>query len=154
MDGMKLKSILLESLPCCFPRSAQFAAALLLCVFLPTPLPAKGHPGPSSILDGNYNSALAVADHFLQAWQTENQEDGLLLLSDSAKQHISEERLDAFFAHGASVAYEIQRGRILKDGRYTFPVVLFGVASSSHPHFAQIVVAKTGKHEWAVDRLP
>jgi hypothetical protein len=153
-----MKSNLSTKLTCCFPRAPQLLAALLFCLYLPTASSAKGHPGPQSILDGNYNSALALADHFLQAWQTENQEDGLLLLSDSAKQHISEERLDAFFAHGTSVAYEIQRGRILKDGRYTFPVVLFGVASgargATHPHIVQIIVAKTGKHEWAIDRLP
>lgn len=131
--------------------------AWLVAVCLSPALAAKRHPATSS-LDANYTAALAIANRFLQAWQSQNQEDGLLLLSDSAKQHTSEDRLDTFFQHGASAAYEIERGKPVKGGRFTFPVVLFGATSRGRarprPLFSQIVIAREGNNEWAVDRLP
>jgi hypothetical protein len=129
----------------------------LLCAGLSLPLAAKGRRAALG-LDGNYTSALAAADRFLQAWQAQNQEDGLVLLSDAAKQHASEERIERFFEHGEAAAYEIDRGKMLKGGRYDFPVTLFGVEASEgkrmHPRSAHIVVGRTSKDEWAVDRLP
>jgi len=107
--------------------------------------------------DANYASALAVANRFLQAWQTQNPEDGLLLLTDAAKSRVSEEQIQDFFEHGSSAAYEIARGRTLGSGRYSFPVVLFGVAergTSARPHFSHIVVIRATDNEWVVDRLP
>jgi hypothetical protein len=140
------------------PQRLRLSASLLLGICCPVAFAKTRHAAPPHTPDANYSAALAVADRFLQAWQAENQEDGLLLLSDAAKANISEEGLQAFFEHGAAAAYEIERGRTLKDGRYTFPVVLFEAASGAEtamrPHVARIIIARTGKHEWAVDRLP
>ncbi len=47
------------------------------------------------------------------------------MLTDDAKQHSSEDRLEAFFSSGADAAYEIARGKKIKAGRYAFPVTLF-----------------------------
>jgi hypothetical protein len=108
--------------------------------------------------DRAYISALAAANRFLQAWQNQDHETGLLMLTDEAKQHSSEDRLDSFFSSGAEAAYEIARGKRMKAGRYAFPVTLFpflsSAANSDRPQKSEIVVVQTGKDEWAIDRLP
>ncbi len=80
------------------------------------------------------------------------------MLTDEAKEHSSEDRLEAFFSSGTETAYEIARGKRRKGGRYSFPVTLFpfysGTAKSDRPLKSQIVVVQTGKDEWAIDRLP
>ena len=80
------------------------------------------------------------------------------MLTDEAKQHSSEDRLDSFFSSGAEAAYEIARGKRMKAGRYAFPVTLFpfhsSAAKSDRPQKSEIVVVQTGKDEWAIDRLP
>jgi hypothetical protein len=114
------------------------------------------HSSPSP--DPGYASALAAANRFLQAWQNQDQETGLLMLTDIAKQKSSEDRLEAFFASGHDAAYEIARGRKLKAGCYVFPVALFtsltDSASAARPQKSQIVVVRAGKDEWAIDKLP
>jgi hypothetical protein len=141
----------------CVSRRRQFGAILVVSLCFPILISAKTRRVSVPVPDANYTAALAVADKFLQAWQSENQEDGLMLLSDAAKAHASEESLQAFFEHGTA-SYEIARGRTMKDGRYAFPVVLFqgapGTETSAHPHLARIVVARTGKSDWVIDRLP
>jgi hypothetical protein len=108
--------------------------------------------------DRAYVSALAAANRFLQAWQNQDHETGLLMLTDDAKQHSSEDRLEAFFSSGADAAYEIARGKKMKAGRYAFPVTLFpfhtGSTTSDRPQKSEIVVVRAGKDEWAIDRLP
>ncbi len=110
--------------------------------------------------DPNYVFALAAANRFLRAWQTQDHETGLVMLTDAAKHHTSEDRLQTFFSSesAAQPAFEINRGKKLKAGRYSFPVVLFDVASASrkshYPRHSQIVVVKTGKDDWAIDKLP
>jgi hypothetical protein len=108
--------------------------------------------------DLDYIPALATANRFLQAWQTQDHEAGLLMLTDAAKQHSSEDRMDAFFSSGADAAYEIARGKKVRTGRYTFPVTLFpshsGTARYERPQKSEILVVRTGKDEWAIDRLP
>ena len=56
-----------------------------------------------------------------------------------------------------AAAYEIARGKLLKPGRYEFPVVLV-IGSAKSPHtrrrFSSIVVVNTGNNGWAVDKLP
>jgi hypothetical protein len=114
----------------------------------------------SSNADPNYVFALAAANRFLRAWQTQDHETGLIMLTDAAKHHSSEDRLHTFFSSesAAQPAFEINRGKKLKAGRYSFPVVLFDVASaprkSHYPRRSQIVVVKTGKDDWAIDKLP
>ena len=115
-------------------------------------------PHAGRVADRGYVSALGTANRFLQAWQNQDNETGLLMLTDDAKQHSSEDRLEAFFSSGADAAYEIARGKKMKAGRYAFPVTLFpfqsGTNGSGQPQKSQIVVVRTGKDEWAIDRLP
>lgn len=131
-----------------------FVALSLLLPLLAHPRSRRPLPPP----DPNYASALAAANRFLQAWQSQNPEDGLLLLTDAAKREVSEEKFQEFFEHGSSAAYEIARGRTLSDGRYSFPVVLFAGgeagASRARPRFSHLIVARTTQNEWVVDRLP
>jgi len=80
------------------------------------------------------------------------------MLTDAAKQHSSEDLTESFFSSGADAAYEIARGRKMKGGRYAFPVTLFpfhsGTTKSDRPQKSAIVVVRTGKDEWSIDRLP
>jgi hypothetical protein len=109
-------------------------------------------------VDRGYVSALGAANRFLQAWQNQDHETGLLMLTDAAKQHSSEDRMEVFFSSGADAAYEIARGKRVKAGRYVFPVTLFpfhsGTTKSDRPQKSEIVVVRTGKEEGAIDRLP
>jgi hypothetical protein len=136
---------------------------LILCaglIFAASPLSAKSkHTPATSLLDREYVSALASANRFLTAWQTQDHEAGIVLLTDAAKQQVSEDRMQAFFAPGSSIqeGYEISRGKKLKPGRYVFPVALFEIGPDHkwvHPRFSQIVVVNTGKDDWAIDKLP
>jgi hypothetical protein len=109
-------------------------------------------------LDSGYVSALAAANRFLQAWQNQDHETGLIMLTDDAKEHSSAEQMEAFFSSGTDAAYEIARGKKVNPSRYTFPVTLFpsqpGVSVPKRPQKSQIVVVRAGKDEWAIDRLP
>ena len=148
--------------------SGRYVALLLLSLCLtvlvavmlfPSAL-AKSKPSPSiaATSDPGYMSALAAANRFLQAWQNQDHETGLLMLTDDAKQHSSAEGLEAFFSSGSDAAYEIAHGKKLAAGRYTFPVTLFalhsGPTDSTRPQKSEIVVVRAGKDEWAVDKLP
>jgi hypothetical protein len=142
--------------------------AFLLLLALSTPVSsggsAKRHPAPktpaaSSAVDRDYIAALVTANRFLHARQSHDQETGILLLTDAVKAHISEDYLGTFFSSEAQTTYEISRGKKLAVGRYAFPVTLFEVTPSadrgwSHPRTSQIVVTKTGKDDWAIDKLP
>jgi hypothetical protein len=111
---------------------------------------AKTHP---RALDPQYSSALAAANRFLQAWETQDHETAVMMLSDVARQHSSPELLQAFFSPQAQAAYEIGRGRRTNSGEYVFPVVLFGM-TQAHPRYCTIVVTHSGKDDWAIDKLP
>jgi len=136
------------------PRWPLLSLALLLPVSLAA---APANPRPSSTLDSRYVPALAVANHFLQAWQSGDVESGTVLLTTRAKQALSRDDLDRFFSHPDPSGYEIDRGTLVKHGRYEFPVVLL-TSSSKNPHihrrFSSIVIVNTGKNDWAVDKLP
>jgi hypothetical protein len=111
---------------------------------------------PSAAFDIHYVSALAAADHFLQAWQSGDEENGMALLTAHAKQAVSRDNLDKFFGVGEPAGYEINRGKGLKNGRYEFPVVLVEKLSGARVHrrFSSIVVVNAGNDDWAVDKLP
>jgi hypothetical protein len=115
-------------------------------------------PSPAPAPDPGYASALAAANRFLQAWQNQDHETGLLMLTDVAKQNSSEDRLEVFFSSGRDAAYEIARGKKLRAGCYAFPVALFtsgtGTANAARPQKSEIVVVRAGKDEWAIDKLP
>jgi hypothetical protein len=114
--------------------------------------------GADRHLDAGYVSALAAANRFLQAWQNQDHETGLIMLTDDAKEHSSADQMEAFFSSGADAAYEIARGKKVNPSRYTFPVTLFpfhpGITVPNRPQKSQIVVVRAGKDEWAIDRLP
>jgi hypothetical protein len=134
--------------------------ALSLALQASTVSIAKTRHSASSLTptpEPGYASALAAANRFLQAWQNQDHETGLLMLSDGAKESSSEDRLEAFFASGHDAAYEIARGKRLKAGCYSFPVSLFtsvtDMTKAARPQKLQIVVVRAGK-DWAIDKLP
>src|SRR5579863_5394251 len=126
---------------------------LLLQVSVPSPISAASKTAPS--LDSGYLPALAAADHFLQAWQSGDVENGMALLSSHARQAATSEEVEKFFQKNGSSAYEIGRGKLLKRGRYEFPVVLVsGGSKRVHRRFSSIVIVDAGGNDWAVDKLP
>src|SRR6058998_659151 len=105
----------------------RFRIALILLCLLSSGtslLFAKTSKSRARPLDPSYSSALAAANRFLHAWQTQDHETGLMMLTDGARQRVSSERLQEFFSPGEQAAYEIQRGKRLNGGEYVFPVVL------------------------------
>jgi hypothetical protein len=142
------------------PRVTAAALALALCLASSGSSFARSKSrGPRPPLDSDYISALAAANHFLQAWQMHDEETAVLLLTNAAKQHCSEERLDSFFASDSQAAYEIGRGKRLKTGRFLFPVTILAgahstLSGSSRPHHTKLIVTRTENGEWGVDKLP
>jgi len=131
---------------------------ILLCFLIPN-LQAESHSArtKSTQSGSDYVSALATANHFLQAWQTGDAESGIVLLSGHAKEKATHDGLDTFFSNSAPSAYEINHGKQLRPGRYEFPVVLMNFSSehkSVHRRFSTITVVRTGDNDWAVDTLP
>ncbi len=77
------------------------------------------------------------------------------MLTDSAREHLSAEKLQEFFSPGQGAAYEISRGRRVSPRIYAFPVVLFSSSgSNAHPRICTVLVTRDGKQNWAVDKLP
>jgi hypothetical protein len=105
--------------------------------------------------DPLYSTALATANRFLHAWQSEDHETGIVMLSDSAREHASAEKLQNFFSPGANAAYEISRGKRVKADEYSFPVVLFGRTEASvRPRACRIVVSRDSRGDWSVNNIP
>ncbi len=79
----------------------------------------------------------------------------MALLTSHAKKGATTEILEKFFSNETPSAYEIERGKMLKRGRYQFPVVLI-ISRNNHIHrqFSSIVVLNTGGNDWAIDKLP
>ncbi len=78
-----------------------------------------------------------------------------MMLSDSARQSVSAEKLQTFFSPGPDAAYEIARGKQVNSAAYEFPVVLFGASGApSRPHVCTMIVTRSGKNGWAIDKLP
>jgi hypothetical protein len=137
-------------------RAMMFFTALLLAqLSWPSPLLAATRTAPAKS-DLGYASALAIADRFLQSWQTGDVETGMILLTSHAKEKVTRNALEDFFSSAAPSAYEIARGRRLRRGCYEFPVVL--LRGSTNPprarRFSTIVVLHTGNNDWVVDKLP
>jgi hypothetical protein len=136
--------------------TARLGLSMFVCIpLLMPPMSAATQSGP--VFDSGYASALATANHFLQAWQAGDAENGMALLTSHAKEAVNRNVVERFFSNSESSAYEIDRGKLLKRGRYAFPVVLVTVPSNnSHARrrFSAIVIVNTGNNEWAVDKLP
>lgn len=127
----------------------------LLLLSLCPQLLAHQHKKHSRTVDPLYGSALAAANRFLHAWQSEDHETGIMMLSDSARQTVSADKLQTFFSPGPDAAYEIAHGKRVNSAAFEFPVVLFGISSSpSHPHACTLIVSRGGKNEWNIDKLP
>lgn len=107
-------------------------------------------------LTADYASALAAADHFLQAWQSADPENGIALLTSRTKQATSTDAIEKFFSNSAPSAFEIGRGKLLAHGRYEFPVVLLDTSKTNHSRrrSSSIIVLHSGGNDWAVDKLP
>jgi hypothetical protein len=108
-------------------------------------------------LDPGYVSALTAVDRLLQAWQSGDIENGMALLSTHAKEAATTDAVEGFFSNAGASAYEIGRGKMVRRGRYEFPVVLIaGTSKSAHfrRRFSIIVVVNAGNNDWAVDKLP
>ena len=131
---------------------------LLAIVFsLPSVFGANHSAAKRAAIDQDYIAALAAANRFLQAWQNQDHETAILLLTDTLKQHTNEQALETFFipAAHAQQAYEISSGKKLAPGRYIFTVKLFNSAAKSlRQRPSQLVVTRAGKNDWAIDKLP
>jgi len=77
-----------------------------------------------------------------------------MMLTDAARQQVSPDKLQEFFSPTDHAAYEIQRGRRVNGGEFVFPVVLFGTEQNSQPRVCRLVILRTGKDDWEVNRLP
>jgi len=106
----------------------------------------------------DYIYALATANRFLYAWQSHDEESGVVLLTDAAKQSSSLNKVAAFFRSEPLASYEIGRGRRVKDGFYVFPLALYSSAGENdlrcRTRYFQLPVVKTGKQDWGIDTLP
>jgi hypothetical protein len=112
-------------------------------------------PARTSSTGADYIRALAAADRFLQAWQSEDVETGTVLLSSHVKDKINRDELDRLFTNSAPGAYEIEHGKLLHRGCYEFPIVLLnGSPKKMQRHFSNIIMLNTGHNDWAVDKLP
>jgi hypothetical protein len=135
------------------------AIASILSAIVPSILFAKSKV--TAHVDSDYVLALGTANDFLRAWQTQDKEIGILLLTDRLKQRTSEDVLENFFSCmvGKSQSFEIARGKKVAPGRYRFPVSLFQKPASPgarwlRPQTSSLVVVRTGGSEWSIDKLP
>jgi hypothetical protein len=137
----------------------SFLINLCLVALLSAPLAAR-RKVPAPVVDTDYIVALSAANHFLHAWQTSDQETGILMLTNRLKQKTSEDALSNFFSSASDrpQSFEIERGRRLAPGRYKFPVTLFHAPASFNqrrsPRTSGLIVVHAGKDDWAIDRLP
>src|SRR5271154_3906620 len=125
-----------------------FAFLFLLVQFSGlSPVFAASKPRPA--LDSGSLPALAAADHLLQAWQSGDVENGMALLTTHAKDAATTDVVEKFFTNPGPAGYEIEPGKLLKRGRYEFPVVLVTGDSKkprTHRRFSSIVVVNTGNN--------
>ncbi|HZP16553.1 MAG TPA: hypothetical protein VFB00_01215, partial [Terriglobales bacterium] len=126
--------------------------ALPLLCLLPLISSARASRHGIRVAKPEYSQALAAANRFLSAWQAQDHETGITMLSDSARQHASRDRLQEFFSPGPQAAFEIRHGWRSKSGAYVFPVVLFGSDFRARP--CKVVISKAGADGWAVSKLP
>ncbi len=133
----------------------RVALFLLSCLVSSSSFARVSKSSSAHAIDPAYSLALAAANRFLHAWQTQDHETGIMMLTDSARQQTSPELLQSFFSPGPQAAFEIEHGKRIGREEYAFAVVLFGASSSSvRPHYCKIVVARVGKDDWAIDKLP
>ena len=133
-----------------------WTAALILLLSLPgwAASASKHHSTPSAPADPDYVFALATANRFLHAWQSDDLETGMVLLSDRVRHSQDPKKFERFFAGSTDRAFEVTRGPAT-PGRYRFGVVLVTVTGARvRRRFSEIVVVSSGKNDWVVDKLP
>jgi methyl coenzyme M reductase subunit D len=141
-----------QTLKTCFVLLAVAAALFYASTLFAA---TRTAPAKSSVSEADYTRALAAADHFLQAWQGGDIETGTVMLTTHAKNKTNHDDLEQLFSNSAPAAYEIERGKWLRRGRYEFPIVLLSVSpNKTQRRFSAIVVLNTGHNDWAVDKLP
>ncbi|HWZ82497.1 MAG TPA: hypothetical protein VNW47_07730 [Terriglobales bacterium] len=114
----------------------------------------KHHASPAAVTDPDYVFALATANRFLHAWQTDDLETGMVLLSDRVRHSQDPEKFEEFFAGSTDRAFEIARGQGNR-GRYRFAVALVtDTGTHVRRHASEIVIVNAGKNDWVVDTLP
>jgi hypothetical protein len=127
---------------------------ILLLSLLPAAAAKKHHSKPPDPPDPNYVFALATVNRFLHAWQTDDLETGMVLLSDHVRHSQDPEKFEQFFAGSADRAFEISRGQG-NHGRYRFAIVLVtGDGPRIRRRSSEIIVVDSGKNDWVVDKLP
>jgi len=141
---------------------------LLLCSFLLTLLISSVSSAQTALPNADYVKALDTADRFLYAWKNRDKETGLSLLSPELKT-----KEMASYILGTSspshTAFEIGKGKLLPDGRYSFPANLYDYyyphppekLSWKCPTKTEIIVARYGETgdrfkmgNWLVDQVP
>ena len=140
-----------------------FCGLLSLMILMPNSSPAQKARGRAGdAIDQDYVLALTVADQFMFAWATRNQDDGLALLSPRLKGKFPEEYF-RYYLTGLSnphhQAFEVGRGKRLPSGNFSFPVAMYEhytgqKESVEHPKPLTIVVIQSGPESWLVDELP
>jgi hypothetical protein len=136
----------------------KIALAVVLLILVSSPTRAAGahkrHSSMPAALGPDYVAALATANRFLHAWQTDDLESGAVLLSDRLRHTQSPEKFEQLFAGGTGRAFEISRGQGSR-GRYRFAVVLVTTSGARlRRRNSEITVVDTGKNDWLVDKLP
>ena len=133
-------------------------ACALPVLFLVAPAEARKHKrAPGVALDTGYISALAAADRFLTAWQNNDLETGVLLLTDRARHQKSDLAMTDFFRGDGMRSFEIALGYRVRTGRYAYPVALVTATQDGRRvrrRTSELVMAGTASGEWAVDKLP
>jgi hypothetical protein len=133
---------------------ALAVALLLLMLSIAAMGARKRHSNPPAPPDPDYVFALATANRFLRAWQADDLETGMVLLSDRIRHSQDPEKFEQFFAGTTDRAFEIARGQGGR-GRYRFAIVLVTASGTrSRRRSSEIIVVDAGKNDWVVDKLP
>ena len=114
-------------------------------------------------VDQEYIFALSAANRFLSAWLYQDTTEGLALMSRSLRASYSTNELRTYligFSNPSHGAFEVGRGNRLRDGRFSFDVILYEVqwgkrikSRRRRPNVSKIVMVQIGS-VWLVDQLP
>jgi len=138
-------------------RVVSCLIAVALAFFASPVASAKKHKAaPTQPTDSNYIAALATANRFLATWRDNDQAAAMPWITNRAKQQSTEEGVDKLFSGSSTRAFEISRGRLVRQGRYQFSIVLLQNDDSGHTRrrFTQLIITNTGNNDWAWINCP